>query len=284
MAEGCLGNPLVLAELFKHGYQYIFQRAQHVLLGSEGHLHIQLVELAGGTVGPGILVPEAGGDLEVAVEAGGHQQLLELLGCLRQGVELAGMVPGGHQIVTGTLGGGGGEDGGGDLQEALLGHEPPQLGNHLAAQNDVTFDGGVPQVQEAVFKPGVFVRVLTLVDLKGQLVVDALAQHLDFLGHDLNFAGGELGVLALPLTDNTDDGQGGLLVDGLNQAHHFLGLDDHLSGAVVVPQDAEGEVGADLPDVFQPADNGHGFAGISKAQLAAGMCSGLHHKNDPLLF
>ena len=62
------------------------------------------VELAGGTVAPGVLVPEAGGNLEVLVKAGGHQQLLELLGGLGQGVELARMLAGGHQVVPGALG------------------------------------------------------------------------------------------------------------------------------------------------------------------------------------
>ena len=73
MAEGGLRYPLVLAELLKHRHQYVFQRAQHVLLSGEGHLHIQLVELAGSAVGPGVLIPEAGGNLEVAVKARGHQ-------------------------------------------------------------------------------------------------------------------------------------------------------------------------------------------------------------------
>ena len=72
------------------------------------------------------------------------------------------------------------------LQKALLGHQPPQLGNHLTAQHNVALDGGVPQVKEAVFKSRVLVGILTLVDLEGQLVVDALAQHFDFLRHDLN--------------------------------------------------------------------------------------------------
>src|SRR5437763_12227478 len=42
------------------------------------HLEIELVELAGGAVGAGGFVPEAGRDLEIAVKPGHHQQLLEL--------------------------------------------------------------------------------------------------------------------------------------------------------------------------------------------------------------
>ena len=105
--KGRAAGPVVSAVLGEDGRQHVLQNGKHVLLSGKGHLHIQLIELAGGAVRAGVLVTEAGGNLEVAVEAGGHQQLLELLGSLRQRVELAGVVPGGHQIVTGTLGGGG---------------------------------------------------------------------------------------------------------------------------------------------------------------------------------
>ena len=277
VAEGGSGDPLVLAELVEHGHQHIFQYAQHVRLTGEGHLHIQLIEFAGGAVGTGVLVPEAGGNLEVTVKAGGHQQLLELLGRLGQSVELAGVVPGGNQIVPGALRGGSGEDGGGDLQKSLLGHQPPQLGHHLTAQDDVGLHGGVAQVEEAVFQAGVLVGVLALVDLKGQLVVNALAQHLDFFGDDLDFAGGELGILALPLPDGAGDGDGGLLVDGLDELHHLFIFNDHLGGAVEVPQDAERKIRAHLPDILQPANDGNGLARVGKTQLAAVMGSGLHH-------
>jgi hypothetical protein len=65
----------------------------HVLLRGETHLEIELVELTRRAVGARVLVAVTGGDLEVAVEAGGHQQLLELLRRLGQRVEPAGMDP-----------------------------------------------------------------------------------------------------------------------------------------------------------------------------------------------
>ena len=54
----------------------------------EGHLDVDLGEL-GLAVGPQVLVAEAAGELVVALEAGDHQQLLEQLRRLRQGVEAA---------------------------------------------------------------------------------------------------------------------------------------------------------------------------------------------------
>ena len=187
------------------------------------------------------------------------------------------MVPGGHQIVPGALGAGGGQDGGGHFQEALLGHEPPQLRHHLAAQDDVGLYRGIPQVQEPILEPGILIGLPAFVDFKGQLVVNALAQHLDVLRHHFNVAGGQLGVLALPLPDGAGDGDGGLLVDALDHLHHLFGLHHHLGGAVKVPQDQEGKVGTHLTDVFQPANNGHILPHVRKPQLAAGIRSGLLH-------
>ena len=82
---------MILAEPGEDRWEDVLDDGKDILLGGEGHLHIKLVELSGGAVGPGVLIPEAGGDLEVAVEAGGHQQLLELLRGLGQGVEFAGV-------------------------------------------------------------------------------------------------------------------------------------------------------------------------------------------------
>ena len=181
-AEGGGGHPVVDAELLKHGHQHPLQHGQHVVLGGEGHLHVQLIELAGGAVAPGVLVPEAGGDLEVLVEAGGHQQLLELLGGLGQGVELAGVLAGGHQVVPGPLGGGGGQDGGGDLQKSFADHGGAEGGHHVGAQDDVALDLGVAQVEVTVLQPGGLVGLPGAVDGEGQLVVAAAAQYLDFGG------------------------------------------------------------------------------------------------------
>ena len=277
VAEGGGGDPLVLAELVEHGHQHVLQNAQHVRLTGEGHLHIQLIKFAGGAVGTGVLVPEAGGDLEVTVKAGGHQQLLELLGCLRQGIELSGVVPGGHQIVPGTLRGGGGQDGGGDLQEAMLCHGLPQGGHYLAPEDDVVLHRRVPQVQIAVLQAGGLVGLPAAVDGERQLVVLAAAQHLNFAGHHLDLAGGQLGVLAVPLPDGALHGDGGLLVDGLQQGHHVGGLRHHLSGAIEVPDHGEGQLTAYLPEVFQPAADLYGLAGVGEPQLSAGMGAILCH-------
>ena len=60
---------LAVGELLEHAAHHRLDRVEHVLLRDEAHLEIELVELAGRTVGARVLVAEARRDLEVAVEA-----------------------------------------------------------------------------------------------------------------------------------------------------------------------------------------------------------------------
>ena len=73
-----------------------------VVLGDERHLDVELGELRL-PVGPEVLVAVAAGDLVVALHAGHHQQLLEQLRGLRQGVPGAGLQADRHQEVAGAL-------------------------------------------------------------------------------------------------------------------------------------------------------------------------------------
>jgi hypothetical protein len=69
----------------------------------EGRLRVELGELEL-PVGPQVLIPEATGHLVVTVGARHHEQLLEELGALRQGVEAPWLEPGGHDEVARSLG------------------------------------------------------------------------------------------------------------------------------------------------------------------------------------
>ena len=281
--ERCGAGPVVFAVFGKDGGQHVLDHGEHVLLAGKGHLHIQLVKLAGRAVCPGILIPEAGGDLEVAVEAGGHQELFELLGGLGQGVELAGVVPGGDQIVPSALGGGGGEDWGGDLQEAVLRHGLTQGRDHAAPQDDIVLYCGIPQIQIAVFQPLGLVGLPAAADLEGQLIVLAAAQNVHLGGNNLNVSGGELGIFAVPLPDDALHRDGGFLVDGLEGVHHLLTLGHYLGGAIEVPDDDKGETRADNADVFHPAGDFDLLSGVRQTEFSAGVGSVLYHNYDSFL-
>src|SRR5258708_1179432 len=83
-SDGCFkGNPrkllrhrLAVAKFLEHPAQHRLDRREHVILGDEAHLDIELVELAGRAVRPRLLVAKAWCDLEIAVQARNHDELL----------------------------------------------------------------------------------------------------------------------------------------------------------------------------------------------------------------
>ena len=95
-----------------------FDDTEDVVAAREGHLQIDLGELEL-AIGALIFVAEAAGDLEVAVEAGDHEDLLEDLRRLRQRVELAGMDAAGNEEIARAFGCGLVEDGRFDFQKSL---------------------------------------------------------------------------------------------------------------------------------------------------------------------
>ena len=78
---------------------------QNVLLLHKGHFHIHLRELRL-AVGAQVFIPEAASHLIILVNAAYHQQLLENLRALGQGIEGARMYAAGHEVVPCALGGG----------------------------------------------------------------------------------------------------------------------------------------------------------------------------------
>ncbi len=80
-------------------------------------VHLGKLRLA---VGAQVLIAVAAGNLEVAVKAGQHQDLLVELRALGQCIEVARLHAAGHQIVAGTLGRGLDEGRGLDLGEVVL--------------------------------------------------------------------------------------------------------------------------------------------------------------------
>ena len=91
---------LAAGKFLEHAANDRLHRREHVLLLDEAHFDVELVELAGQAVGARVLVAETRRDLEIAVEARHHQQLLVLLRRLRQRVEFARMNARRHQKVA----------------------------------------------------------------------------------------------------------------------------------------------------------------------------------------
>ncbi len=275
--EGRGGGDVICAVFCENRRQNILEDGENIVLRGKGHLHIQLIKLTGRAVASGILVSEAWSYLEIPVKAGGHQQLLELLGGLRQGVELTRVLAGGDKIVPRTLWGGGCKYRGGYLKKAVLRHGLPQGGDHVATQDYILLHGGVSQIEIPVLQAHGLVRLAAAVYLKGQLVIAAAAQDIDAVGYYLNIAGGLLGVFAGALAHGAGDGYGGLFIDGLYLLHELFVLDDHLCRAVKIAHHHKGEVAAHLTDILHPTDYFYLFARVFKAKLIAIMGAGLKH-------
>ena len=115
----------------KQAVQDLLDDPENVLLRDVRHLHVQLVEFAGRAVRAGIFIAETRGNLEVLVEPGHHQQLLEQLGSLRQRIELAMMHAAWDQVIARAFRRTAGQDRGLEFMEPQLLHGPPQVRNHL---------------------------------------------------------------------------------------------------------------------------------------------------------
>ena len=110
------------AEMFEKSLQHGLDGGKTSSCGYKTHLHVQLVEVGRRAVRARVFVAEAGGDLEIAVEARHLDQLLELLRRLRKGVELARMQARRHQKVTRPFGRRGGDDRRLEFGEPLIPH------------------------------------------------------------------------------------------------------------------------------------------------------------------
>ena len=126
-----------------------FEHLQHILLLDKRHLAVYLCEL-GLPVGAQVLVAEAAHNLEVAVHARHHEQLLVLLRTLRQGVELARVHAAGHHEVARPFGRGLDEHGGLNLEKLLCAEVVACQHRHAVTQLEVAAHGVAADVEVAV--------------------------------------------------------------------------------------------------------------------------------------
>ena len=143
----------------------------------KAHLEVELVELARQAVGARVLVAKTRRDLEVAVEARHHQELLVLLRRLRQRIELARMNPRRHQEVARAFRRRRGQDRGLEFEEALLLHPLAHGIDDRAAGHDVLVQLLATKVEETVLKPYVL-RIFLLAEHR-QRQFGRRPQHLD---------------------------------------------------------------------------------------------------------
>ncbi len=223
----------------------------------------------GRTIGAQILVPKAGCDLEIAIEPGDHQQLLEHLRRLGKRVESPRMQAAGHQIVARAFGAGSAEDRGLEFAETLIGHPAAQALDHLIAEHDVAMHPLAPQIDEAVFEADILGIFLLARDRQRQFVGAAL--HDGGAGEDLDLAGRQIGIdrpfaARLDLAVDRHDAFELQPVEQLQRVAILIG--DDLGDAVMIAQIDE-QHAAMIALLVDPARKADGLADILLAERGA---------------
>ena len=145
----------VLPELLQHALE---QRVD-VLAVDERRLDVDLGELHL-AVGAQVLVAEAAGDLEIPLHPGDHEDLLELLGRLGEGVELARVDARGHEVLARALGRALEEDRRLDLDEVLRVEVVADRLRRPVPDRQVAAHLRPAQVEVAVGEPQVLVHLV----------------------------------------------------------------------------------------------------------------------------
>ena len=281
VGEGCLEILSVesLPDVGDHSLHHVLD----ILHVDEGHLKVQLGEL-GLPVLPGVLVTEASGDLIVAVHAGDHEHLLELLGRLGQGVEGSGVDPRGDDIVPCSLWSGSSEDGGLDLEETVLLEVLPCEVDELAPELHGLDHLGPPEVEVPVLHPDVLVgedSLLLVSQLEGGCC--GFVEELRIRDENLDLTGGVPSILGTldPLPDDTVDGHDGLACECLHDVRdaldigpcrEVLGIENDLCDTVPVRKVDECDPSV-VPGESDPSLETHLLTEVRGPQLTACVCS-----------
>ena len=89
-----------ISKFFKHASHYWLHRVPNFFLRDEAHFQIELIKFARQTVSARVFIAETWCDLEIAVKASDHQQLLILLRSLWQREEFARVNAAWHEEIA----------------------------------------------------------------------------------------------------------------------------------------------------------------------------------------
>jgi hypothetical protein len=228
-----------------------FDHAEDVVLVDEAHLDVDLGEL-GLAIEAQVLVTKALHDLEVAIVARDHQQLLEQLRALGERVERAGLVARRDEEVARAAGRVLQQVRRLDLEEAVAVEVLARDRHHLRARDQGALQLWASQVEVAMLEPLVLVRVDRVFDREGRCL--ALVEDRGFLDDDLDVTGREARVLhlaaAADLASDADDPLAAGLVAEIERGLIDGGVEHQLHEAAAIAQ-----VDEDTAAVIAPALN-----------------------------
>src|SRR5208282_6714132 len=214
-------------------------------------------------------------DLEIFVEAGDHQDLLEQLRGLRQGVEHSRLHAAGDEVIARAFGRGAGHERGFDFEEALRCEVVADGQSDFVPELDVELHGVAAQVDVAIFQAHFFVGQHRIRWQKGQRLRHV--QNAQFFNHQFDFAGWDVGIDGVGIaTLDLSYGRDykliaqcfGLFMDGRIQ---FV-VKDNLGYAGAVAQVNEDDL-AEVAAAVDPSHEHNFLACIGESKLPAHMSS-----------
>ncbi|CDB09896.1 putative uncharacterized protein [Bacteroides sp. CAG:633] len=178
-----------LEQIFGHA----FEQFDNIVLLNKRHFTVNLCKLRL-TVGTQVFIAEALRNLEVTVETRYHQQLLQCLRALRQGIELTGIHTRRHYKVAGTFGSRTDEQRSLYFDEAFAVEVLAYFDGHLVTQLQILADCRTAQVQITVFHTDVVASVGIVFNGEGRS--QGGVQYVQLGYNDFNVACRNVGVLA----------------------------------------------------------------------------------------
>ncbi len=231
----------------------LFRQPDDLLVLGKGELDIHLGEFRL-AIGAQVLVPEALGDLEVAIHPRHHQQLLEQLRRLGKCKKLALVRAARHQVVPRTLRRGPGQHRRFHLQEATVGEEVTDGNGHPRTEAQIVHHFLAPQVQIAMAQAHILPHLNVLVELEGRCFRGV--ENGQFRTVNLDLAGLHIGIDSLRRTGADATGN---LQDvfaphpvGLLEIVAAVGVKYHLDDTFPVAQIDEDDA-AVIPPPVHPA-------------------------------
>src|SRR5688572_11168747 len=261
------------------GAHPLHEREEELLVG-ERHLDVELRDLLD-AVGAKILVPEADGDLVIAVEAADHEQLLEDLRRLREREEPALLQAARDDEVARPFRRRLEEDRRLDVEEAVGLHLAADDRDHLRPERQVALHPRPAQVEPAVAQAQRLVDVF-LVELERER--GRARDDLELLDLELDLARGQLrvDVLGRPPHDLALGAQDELVanrVRRLDGARCQLRVDHELADPRAVAQVDEDEAAVVAPAV-RPAGERQLLADVLGSDFAAHEVAPDHASNS----
>ncbi len=253
------------------GHQAV-DHADDVGRGDERHFQVQLRELRL-PVGPQVLVAKTTGDLDIAVVAGDHEDLLVKLRRLGEGIEVPLHDAAGHQVIAGPFRRAASQHGGLDLDEPLLVEIVAHGLDDAVPKQQRLLHLLPPQVDVAVLQPQVLAGQIDAAGLERRR--GALVQNLDMTDPKLDLAGLQLGIHGAlgPPGNLAADQDYVLRAQGLGLLQGFVAAfrrEDGLCLSVTIAKIDE-QLPAVVPIGIDPAAEGDLLTDVVRTKFAASM-------------